>query len=240
MIRHSAVAMSQTLRLAVALACVAASGLAPAAALPPEFESLQAIRSAAESYVIATLPEGVRVEATSLDARVRLPVCGEPLGTRLQSTAGANARTIEVRCEAPQRWSLYVPVRIRQSGPQLVLIRPVRAGETISESDLRLEIRDAGGVGAAISDPQMAVGRVAQRPLAAGSALTADALAIAPSVRRGQLVTLVGASGSFEVRTSGKALSDAAAGERLSVENSSSRRIVQGVVRGDGTVAVDM
>jgi flagella basal body P-ring formation protein FlgA len=51
-------------------------------------------------------------------------------------------------------------------------------------------------------------------------------------------VTLVGRNGSFEVRAQGKALADAGAGERVRVENLSSRRVVEGQVRADGSVLV--
>ncbi|RBK41011.1 flagella basal body P-ring formation protein FlgA, partial [Xanthomonas oryzae pv. oryzae] len=51
-------------------------------------------------------------------------------------------------------------------------------------------------------------------------------------------VPLVSRNGGLEVRMSGRALSDAGENERVSVENSSSRRVVQGIVEASGTVVV--
>ena len=58
-------------------------------------------------------------------------------------------------------------------------------------------------------------------------------------VRRGQIVTLVAGGGPVEIRTTGKALADGAAGERVRVRNERSNRIVEGVVAEDGTVRVN-
>ena len=49
-------------------------------------------------------------------------------------------------------------------------------------------------------------------------------------VRRGDTIALVSRQGGIEVCMAGRALADAGARERVSVENLSSRRVVQGTV----------
>ena len=62
---------------------------------------------------------------------------------------------------------------------------------------------------------------------------------VAPRIiRRGDSVALVSRRGGVEVRVAGKALGDAGQDERVSVENLSSRRVVQGTVIAGGDVLV--
>ena len=57
-------------------------------------------------------------------------------------------------------------------------------------------------------------------------------------LRRGDNVALVSRRGGVEVRVAGKALADAGENERVTVENLSSRRVVQGIVGAAGDVWV--
>jgi flagella basal body P-ring formation protein FlgA len=57
-------------------------------------------------------------------------------------------------------------------------------------------------------------------------------------VHRGQDITLVASSGTFEVRAAGRALADAAAGTRLRVQNLSSMKVVEGMVESSDVVRV--
>ena len=59
-------------------------------------------------------------------------------------------------------------------------------------------------------------------------------------VRRGQRVTVLAQGRGIQVRTNGKALGDAAKGERVRVENTTSRRVVEGVAIADGVVRVNL
>jgi flagella basal body P-ring formation protein FlgA len=57
-------------------------------------------------------------------------------------------------------------------------------------------------------------------------------------VRRGQQVTLEALAGNFAVRVAGVARSDGALGQLIEVENGSSGKTVQAVVRSERTVEV--
>lgn len=195
--------------------------------LAGDFQPVESIQAAA----LAALGEGVTAEAT-LDPALRMPRCNQPLQAA-QSAAG----TVEVGC--PAGWRLYVPVKIRRMQTVLVLTRGVAAGETLGADAFVSETRDAGRiVGAALADPSAAVGRVARRTLQAGSVLGSADLVSQRLVRRGDTVGLIARAGGLEVRMTGRALGDAGENERVSVENLSSRRVVQGVVGADGNVVV--
>lgn len=211
------------LRLTTALI----GGLTACAVMAADFQPVDTIKAAA----LGALPVGADADAT-LDPALRLPRCGAALVARVQ---GSNS--VEVAC--PDGWRLFVPVRVRRSQTVLVLIRGIAPGETITADAFVPETRDASRiVGAAVADPAQAVGRVARRTLSAGAVLSATDLVAQRLIRRGDNVALVSRRGGVEVRVVGKALGDAGESERVTVENLSSRRVVQGVVGPGGDVWV--
>jgi flagella basal body P-ring formation protein FlgA len=194
-------------------------------------QPVDSIRAAAESAIAP----GAGTEArAAVDERLRMPACGSPL-----QAVPNGAGTVEVSCTDPAGWRLYVPVRVTRIAEVLVLTRPVAAGMPIAPDAVALERRDIARLSATPLDrPERVVGQVARRALPAGTVLTVSDLGLAAVIRRGQAVTLVARVGNLEVRASGRALGDGAPGDLLSVENASSRRVVQGVVQADGEVFV--
>ena len=81
-------------------------------------------------------------------------------------------------------------------------------------------------------------GRLTRRPLPEGTAVTADALDAALLIHRGQSVILAARAGGLEVRAPGRALADAAAEQRVRVQNLNSLKIVEGVADTEGVVRV--
>lgn len=212
-----------------------------AAAAETGIEAISRIREAAERHVAAQVLPSATVSAEALDNRLRLPACSGPLEASSANPAARGAWSILVSCrdQGTQLWAVFVPVKVADLRPVVVLAGSVAPGQPIAAELLRIEKRDVATLSAGyLSSVDEAVGRSLRRPVAPGAALTPDALAVVRLIRRGDLVTLVGRSGGLEVRAQGKALADGGSGERIAVENPSSRRVVQGVVRDGSTVDV--
>ncbi len=206
-----------------------ALALASPCASAADWQPVASIRAAA----LSTLPAGSEGEAQVADA-LRLPKCGRAL--QVQPTANT---TVEVSCPDAGGWRLFVPVKVRRNQTVLVLNRGVGTGETISAADITTAQRDAARIaGAVLADPNAAIGRIARRPLQAGALLSSNDLVVQRLIKRGDNVALVSRRGSVEVRIAGRAMGDAGENERVSVENLSSRRIVQGTVDAAGDVIV--
>jgi flagella basal body P-ring formation protein FlgA len=235
-------------KLAPIVLCAALGALAGARAsaqvgtYQPDNEPLVAIRAAAQAYVLQQLPRGVvaDVSAGSLDARLRLAHCGRTLRAGLPPGAALQARSlIGVSCDEPVHWTVYVPVTV-ETRIQVLLLRHAVARESrLSPEDVTIETRKITGLGTAyLSQPAELSGRTLRRSLPAGTTLTADMFAADLLVHHGQDVTLLAASGGFEVRAMGRALQDAPAGARLKVQNLSSMKVVEGIAESADTVRV--
>ncbi|MCU1067707.1 flagellar basal body P-ring formation chaperone FlgA [Stenotrophomonas maltophilia] len=194
-----------------------------------DWQPVASIRTAA----LSTLPAGSEGEAQVADA-LRLAKCGGAL--QVQPTANT---TVEVSCPDAGGWRLFVPVKVRRNQTVLVLNRGIGTGETLTAADITTAQRDAARIaGAVLADPNAAIGRIARRPLQAGALLSNNDLVVQRLIKRGDNVALVSRRGSVEVRIAGRAMGDAGENERVSVENLSSRRIVQGTVDAAGDVIV--
>nr|WP_145477702.1 flagellar basal body P-ring formation chaperone FlgA [Stenotrophomonas rhizophila] len=218
------------MRIYIAILLTALVGLVPPAVhAAGAWQPVDSIRAAA----LSTLPQGSEGD-TTLDTALRLPACGQAL-----RAAPTGTSTVEVSCPDAGGWRLFVPVKVRRNQTVLILNRGIAAGETLGAADITTAQRDVARIaGAALADPAAAVGRVARRTLSAGSLLSANDLVAQRLIRRGDSVALVSRYAGVEVRVAGKALADAGENERVSVENLSSRKVVQGTVAASGDVFV--
>jgi flagella basal body P-ring formation protein FlgA len=89
-----------------------------------------------------------------------------------------------------------------------------------------------------LSDATTAVGRVATRAIGPDQILGAANVMLPRLVKRGDEVTIASVGSAISVRVRGQALKDGGLGERVSVRNLNSKRVVEGVVNADGMVVV--
>lgn len=205
------------------------------------WESAERIRTTAGEFVARQSASGAQVQVGALDERLRLPACDQPLQAMTSGNANRGAMSVAVRCDGASAWTLYVPVRVSQRQPVLVLTRPLARGNLITAEAIELQEQDISSLPYGyMTGMEQAIGKILKRSLSQGNVLTPDAIESPRAIRRGQVVTVLGVSGLIEVRASGKALSDAADGERVKVENSNSRRVVEGVARSSGVVEVNL
>jgi flagellar basal body P-ring formation protein FlgA len=205
-------------------------------------QPLDGIRVSAEQALRAVIDpslSGVQLSALPLDARLRLPACQAKLDTFVTPPRHNQSRSpVRVSCAAPT-WTLHVPVEIRRTHAVLVLRRAVGRGEPIATADVSTQTRVLPGLGSPfVSSLDQLNGRLTRRPVPEGTALPADALTAALLIHRGQTVTLLANASGFEVRAPGKAMADAAARQRVRVQNLNSLKIVEGVAENDGVVRV--
>jgi flagella basal body P-ring formation protein FlgA len=228
-----------TALLLICAACAPVSAQVPA----PGLQSLATVARAAEAALRSTLGPGytsVELEAGSIDPRMRLPACAGKLESRAPMPRGSQSRAIvRVACVSGTPWNLNVPVEIRRRTDVLVMKRAAGRGETLSAADVTVQSRVLPGLESQyLGEVGELQGRLTRRPIPAGTALTAEALAAALLIHRGQNVTLAASHSGIEVRAPGLALADASANQRVRVQNLNSLKIVEGVADTEGVVRV--
>ena len=216
----------------------------PVTAGATQWQSLQEIRSLAETYALSNFAVGSSrtVEAGLLDNRLHLKNCTGsivaflPPGTR----PGPNM-TVGVRCKGATPWKVFVPVRSRMTGPVLVSRHALSRGHKIGPDDVELVEHDLDRLPYGyLRHPADLAGRILRRPIAPGAVITPPMLTQGKTVAKGQSVTLFTDQAGIQIQMAGKALSDAALQQRIRVENLSSGRIVEGIVRSAERVEILM
>lgn len=219
---------------------------------PPHRATLRALlQTLALTFVLAgadlraaaqdTPPEQLRLflerETSGVAGRVEVSI-GNP-NTRLQLSAcssmqpfmpaGANLwgrTTLGVRCIEGASWQVFLPVQIRIYGQAPVAARPLSAGDSVSEADMRMEeIELTRYPAGAIADPGQLADRQLTRQVAAGQPLLRDQFRARQVLASGDMVKLVYSGPGFAVSTQGRALSGATDGQSVRVVTDSGRTV---------------
>ena len=223
---------------------VAAHGFMALPAYAEDYQSLDSITAAAvaagETSARQRGYNKVSVNVRALDQRLRLPLCNKPLSTSIpQSDQILGSVSIGVACTGSKPWTIYIRTHISAQRSVPVLARTLARNTIITKADLKLVDQSVeGSTPGMVFDPQQIIGMELTRSLNAGSTVRISHLRPPKVIKRGQQVTLVTGLGGLEVRIQGKALRDAAAGERVAVTNLSSGKQIEGTAHSDGTVSV--
>ena len=180
------------------------------------------------------------LKASQLDPRLQLPHCEQPLGAFLQRGTRMSSRmTVGVRCEGARPWKVYVTVDVIVTEAVLVAAHSLSSGHVLTANDVTLAERDVSSLTAGyLSAPEDVLGRRLKHQLIEGRVLSPAMLKADIVIRRGQSVTLTIRSKSLNISMEGKALMDGSVNQRIRVENSLSRRVVEGIVRSPQHVEV--
>jgi flagellar basal body P-ring formation protein FlgA len=208
-----------------------------------EHQPVGQITRAAQEFLehrIAKTGRQVEPQAGKLDPRLKLARCDLPLQGFLRDGEDIGARTIVgVRCNGSNPWKVYVPVDLVEMRPVLVARRALPRGHQLTVADLVLEKRDVSRLaGGFVTNGDSVTGQRLKRQLVSGSVLSPSMLETQVVVKRGQSVTLVVRNDRLNIRMAGTALMDGAVDQRIRVENTVSRRIVEGFVRSPEYVEV--
>jgi flagellar basal body P-ring formation protein FlgA len=231
-------------RLRLILLNLAAASVAVSAVSAPVADTAS-LQSAAEQAVRREIPHGdgqVMVHAQALDPRLRLAECDRPLSAAISGDGQARAHTtVAVRCDGEVHWTVYLSVTIDSEFSVLVANRSMARDAELVAADFDLMPRRLPGLTTDyVTKASMLSGQRLRQSIASGEALTLSAITPSNLIHRGQQVTLVAGAGDFQVRMNAVALSDGRLADRIRVQNLSSQRVVEGIVRSDNLVEVPL
>jgi flagella basal body P-ring formation protein FlgA len=210
----------------------------------PGVESAASIRQAAEAFVRHGLPADAAkatVDVQGPAAGLRFPQCSDLRTAYFGAANPYGAQTVEVRCAAPQIWSLYLPVRVDRQQGVVVAARALQAGHALSAADLSTVQRDSTHLPpGAVGEAQLAVGQVLRYGVAAGQPIVQSMLTGPQLIHYGQPVSLVVQGMGVRLVALGQAMADGRVGQSVLVRNVQSGRMVSGVVDAQGQVVVPL
>lgn len=216
------------------------------AAVSEPIEPLGHINKVVVNYLQQRLQHGdqkdFNVRVGRLDSRLRLAKCNVPLQAFLPTAERLIGKvTVAVECPTGKHWKVYVSAQVDVYEDVMASTRPILRGQSIDINDVQVIHQKASKRSQAyFHKPDQIVGMIAKYSIPVGKVFSLQMVEAPRLVQRGEIVTLVAETASLVVRMKGKALSDGAAGDVIKVRNTTSNRVVEGIVSGTGTVKVKM
>jgi len=208
-----------------------------------ETQSLDEIRQAISNHLVSILQREARdfdVQVASLDPRLNLPRCTDPLTIRtMREKTPVGDVSVRVRCHGEHPWTIYAKAHVSLFRKVLVTTRPLPKGAMLTADSVALQRMDIASLRQGfVERPDVVLGRYLKRRLPAGYVLTLHLMVMAKVIHKGEAVTIRAHSGALDVRMGGHALMDGEKGQRIRVRNDRSKRLVEAVVYGPGDVRV--
>ena len=141
-------------------------------------EESRTIRSAVDAFVRAqteNLPGHVEIKSGLVDPQLKFTHCEHldvflPPGAKLWGNT-----TVGVRCEAPEKWSLYVPVQVQVWADVVLSARALPRGQTVTVDDVAMQRLDLTQLQRGVfTDLQQVIGKVTKAAVSGGTPLRAD------------------------------------------------------------------
>jgi len=186
------------------------------------------------------LSRRVEIQLGTLDARLQIPVCEQPLQAQINQNQRPIGRVnVKVDCAGSAPWTRYVPVTVRVFEHVLTSARPLARGEVLSQNDVLMTEIDVSTLRSTyLHSAEEAVGMELKRSVQANVPLAREALAAPILVKRGDTVMITARAGSIEIRQQGVALQNGELGKQITVRNTNSDNVVQATVTGHGQASV--
>lgn len=221
------------------------SMIVPSTGPASQLQSLPSIIMQAEAFVEQydyQSPYTPEIQIKSLDKRLRLQACFEPLQitfTRPDLTHGNTSLTVQ--CPEAPYWKILLPVSIALYDDVLITSRPVLRGELLDSTSVKIKKQNISGLRQGYYRKDADLTHLqSRRNLRSGTVLTPTAVSQRLMVKSGQLVTIVLDYKGIAIRTTGKALQSARLGDVIRVKNSQTSKVVEGIVQGDALVRVNI
>lgn len=160
-----------------------------------------------------------RVHITLDTAQATLPACDDPQPFWPQAGARRVGRvTVGIRCPGDTPSTRYVQAQVRVHGSYFAAARDIAAGHTLTAADVLERDGDiTRQQHQLVTDLHAIVGRQALRRIGRSQTIVSGMLKAPELVVSGQRITVIVRGTGFSIRTQGKALNSAGAGDTLRV-----------------------
>lgn len=227
----------KTLAISLALLALATPALAGPVTLKSDTVDADGVVTLGELFEGAGAAAKVPV-ATRATSTVILDAYAVQAAARRAGLDWANAegvRRIVVR--AAGEGSVAGAATPRGNVDVLTYARNLAAGEMVQPTDL-VWGKAAAAPADAPRDADAVIGLITKRPLREGAAVSARDVAAAQVVKQNEAVTITWDADGVSLAMQGKAMTGGAVGDTITVQNVSSKKILQAVVSGPGQAAV--
>lgn len=171
-------------------------------------------------------PHAPRVEVIvgQLDPRLHLAPCLHVEPYLPEGVRAWGKSRVGLRCtQGSAKWNVYLPITVKVYGTAVVATSGIAAGSVITAADVAVAEVDLAEDSAAVTQPELVIGRTLARSLKAGQSLRRSHLKPHQWFAAGETVTLVAQGSGFSVAGEGQALANGVEGQPVRVRTESGR-----------------
>ena len=180
----------------------------------------------------------ISVSAAKLDPRIIIKSCDQNLQANIPDINNSRNVNVKITCEGSTPWNLYVPVKVAVNAPVVVAKFAIDRGSMLTPDNIHVAYVDEKRLrGEAIANPNSLYGAKAKRNIVKGKSISPNHVC---SVCKGDSVTLIASSSSFNIKTSGTSISNGHLGDKVRVKNNRSGKLVTGRVTGVNKVTINL
>lgn len=205
-----------------------------------------AIRDAVKSFILRNAPwetDQMQVKEIRFKHPIRVPsgrVMLQVAAPKHNDWIGSTPFAVQVFVGRQRVRRITVPAQIEVWSDVVVSVKPLGKYQPIEKDDIRIERMNLARVPSnVVVRMDQALGRRANRNIAADCILRRDQIETPPVVRRGDIVQIVAQSPILKITVKGMAKQNGAKGQRIKVINLRSKKLVYALVVDDQTVRVD-
>lgn len=180
--------------------------------------------------------ERVEINVNSLDKRLRIGYCDQPLTMDAKDPSGLGGNlTVNVQCNGKPAWSVHLPAQVHIFASIPIASRALIRGNLVKASDITQEVTNISLIRQAFfTSPEAAIGKEVKRNIGPGEPLRKANLDAPTVIKRGDPVALSASIGGISVATTGTAMGQGRIGQKIRIRNNQSNRIISARVTGPG------
>lgn len=174
---------------------------------------------------------------SQIDRRKQLASCQKPLALNIVGKRGIQrTNTINVSCVGS--WRIFVPVTIKTLSPIVTAKKNLALGELLNSSNMAVTYLDTSLIiGQTVAEIKEVLGAKVKRYIQNGRPILSNLVCM---VCKNEQVAITVTKGSLKIRSSGVSLSDGSKGQKISIKNNSSGRIIEAVVVAVGRAEIKL
>ena len=151
---------------------------------------------------------------------------------------GARNVNIKISCDDTAPWKIYLSAKVQITKAVLVAISTINRGDTLNEDNVALNFLPVNQLrGNKLDDPTLVFGAKAKKRIAKGRAISKSSFCL---ICKGDFVTIIAASDSFNIKTQGMALSSGNVNDQIRVRNTRSNKIISPRVKNARQVIINL
>ena len=155
----------------------------------------------------------------------------------LKKTTAGNVN-VKISCNESIPWKIYLSAKIEITKAILIAKNTISQGDKLDDSNVELAYIAINRIrGDKLTDSNIVFGAKAKKRIAKGKAITKRSICL---VCKGDVVTIIASSKSFNIKAQGVALSSGNINEQVRVKNTRSNKIITPRVKAINQVVIHL